>query len=146
MAGPVWGWGFETGSHALRLIASGLFDRHPQATVLLGHMGEGLPFTLDRLDDRWAILRHPKPLQHPPSYYLRTNFYVTSAGVESAVPLDAAIRALGADRVLFSVDYPFQSAASAADFLERWDAPHDTRRAVAGGNADRLLNLQVRAV
>jgi 2,3-dihydroxybenzoate decarboxylase len=142
LAGPVWGWGVETASHALRLMASGLFDRHPGATVILGHMGEGLPFTLDRIDDRWAILRHTQPVQQAPSFYLRNNFYVTSAGVESAVPLDATIRALGADRVLFSVDYPYQSAASAADFLERWEAPEDARLAVAGGNADRLLHLR----
>jgi 2,3-dihydroxybenzoate decarboxylase len=141
LAGPVWGWGFETASHALRLIAAGVFDRHPDATVLLGHMGEGLPFTLDRLDDRWAVLQHDRPLEKRPSDYIRDNVYVTTAGVESEDPLRCALSALGQDRVLFSVDYPYQSAQSATDFLMSADLDPQTRQALASRNAEKLLGL-----
>lgn len=141
LAGPVWGWGFETASHALRLIAGGVFDRHPDAQILLGHMGEGLPFTLDRLDDRWAVLQHSVPLERKPSDYIRENVYVTTAGVESAAPLHCALEALDEDRVLFSVDYPYQSADTATAFLASVELDPSVKAAVASGNAARLLNL-----
>jgi 2,3-dihydroxybenzoate decarboxylase len=143
LAGPVWGWGFETASHALRLVLGGVFDRHPSAQVVLGHMGEGLPFSLGRIDDRLGILDHGRQLAKPPSAYFRENVIVTTAGVESAVPLSATIAEVGVERVLFSIDYPYQSMTSATDFLfsVELDDPHD-RAALASGNAERLLKIQ----
>lgn len=142
LAGPVWGWGVETASHALRLVAAGVFDRHPGAVLILGHMGEGLPFALGRIDDRWRILRHDRPLAHPPSHYLRHNMYLTTAGAESDAALLCAIAAMGLDRVLFSVDYPYQSAASASAFIREAPLTEEQRTAVCSGNADRLLGLR----
>ncbi|WP_258803614.1 amidohydrolase family protein [Pseudarthrobacter sp. NS4] len=141
LAGPVWGWGFETASHALRLVAGGVFDRHPEAQILLGHMGEGLPFTLDRLDDRWAVLQHASPLARKPSDYIRENMYVTTAGVESAPPLHCALQAMGSDRVLFSVDYPYQSAETATEFLRTVEIEPSVKEALASGNAAKLLSI-----
>jgi 2,3-dihydroxybenzoate decarboxylase len=142
LGGPVWGWGVETASHALRLVAGGVFERHPGAALILGHMGEGLPFTLDRIDDRWEILRHQRPLAHPPSYYVRRNMYVTTAGAESDAALQCAIAAMGLDRVLFSADYPYQSATSAAAFIRKAPLTEAQRAAICSGNADRLLGLR----
>lgn len=141
LTGPVWGWGFETASHALRIILSGVFDRHPGATLILGHMGEGLPFTLSRLDDRYAILDTPRQLSKPLSHYILHNLYVTTAGVESAEPLHAAIAALGSDRVLFSVDYPYQIVGDATDFIVNVPLEDSVRRAVIGETAAQLLRI-----
>lgn len=141
LAGAVWGWAVETGSHALRLVAGGVFDRHPGATVVLGHMGEGLPFALERMDDRWQIFTPERPLEHLPSYYVRNNLYVTTAGSEDPAALQCAIAAMGVRRVLFSVDYPFQSAESATKFIREAALDDDQRAAICSGNADRLLGL-----
>lgn len=141
LAGPMWGWGFETASHALRIILGGVFDRHPKANLVLGHMGEGLPFTLARLDDRYSILEHSRELAAAPSDYIKRNVYVTSAGVESAEPLHAAIAALGIDRVLFSIDYPYQSIRTATDFLRAVELTPSDRAKFEGATAAQLLRL-----
>lgn len=141
LAGPVWGWGFETGSQALRLIAAGTFDRHPDARIILGHMGEGLPFTLGRLDDRWGVLQHRIELELAPSEYIKRNVFVTTAGVESNGPLLCTIDALGIDRVLFSVDYPYQSAETATAFLAAVPLTEGDKRKLAGGTAATVLKL-----
>ena len=117
--GPVWSWGVETANHALRLVFSGLFDRFPRARLILGHMGEALPFQLWRLDSRWEIAnRGEMRLSLPPSEYFRRNVFVTTSGVCSAEPLLCALAALGNEHVLFSVDYPFERSDIAAKFIE----------------------------
>ena len=83
---PMWGWGFETGSHALRLVVSGHFDRFPRSKLMLGHLGETLPFLLWRFDSRAEF--HGLKLKKPPSEYIRENIYVTTSGMCSAEPLD----------------------------------------------------------
>jgi 2,3-dihydroxybenzoate decarboxylase len=118
LAGPIWGWGVETGTHALRLVFSGLFDRFPNLKVILGHMGESLPYMLWRLDSRWAISKQMKKLNRLPSEYLKSNFYVTTSGMCSNGPLLCALEELGEDRVMFSVDYPYESSEVAAKFIE----------------------------
>ncbi|WP_319458225.1 MULTISPECIES: amidohydrolase family protein [unclassified Mycobacterium] len=141
MSAAAWGWGFETASHALRLVLSGLFDRHPTATLILGHMGEGLPFALGRLDDRWSIMRHTVELDELPSCYVRRNLFVTTAGVESHAPLACAISELGAERVLFSVDYPYQSIDTSAEFMATAPIAEHERALIFGQNAESLLAL-----
>ena len=139
--GAAWGWAFETGSHLLRLIAGGVFDRHPGATVIVGHMGEGLPFALNRLDDRWTIMQHDQPIQQPPSHYLRHNTYLTSAGAEDEAALHCAIATMGVERVLFAVDYPYQSPYTATEFIRTARLDDHDRHAICSGNADKLLHL-----
>jgi 2,3-dihydroxybenzoate decarboxylase len=140
--GPVWSWTVETGNHALRLVFSGLFDRYPKAKLLLGHMGETLPYQLWRFDSRWEISnRGQRRLQLKPSEYFKRNVWVTSAGVCSNEPLRCAIDALGADRVLFSVDYPFEKAEEAGRWIEAAPLTDEERRKVCYDNARTLLRL-----
>jgi 2,3-dihydroxybenzoate decarboxylase len=143
LIGPMWSWGTDTASHALRLVFGGVFDDFPEAKLLLGHMGEGLPYVLWRLDSRWAFHDHRgiELARGNPSAYLRHNLYVTTSGVCSAEPLRCALSALGADRVLFGTDYPFEDMATATGFLASAPISESERQAVAHGNAERLLRL-----
>lgn len=140
--GPVWSWTVETGNHALRILFGGVFDRYPGARLILGHMGETLPYQLWRFDSRWEISnRGDMTLKRKPSEYFKTNIYVTTAGVCSDAPLRCAIDAMGVDRVMFSVDYPFERAAEAGDWIEAAPLTEAERTAVCHGNARSLLGL-----
>lgn len=141
LVGPSWGWTATVGAHALRLIYGGVFDEFPGASVTLGHMGELLPFQMARLDSRYPQVPVEQRVDHLPSYYLRKNVYVTTSGVMSHAALLGAVHAVGVDRVLFSIDYPFESSSEAVGFLRSAPyAPADLAR-IAHGNADRLLGL-----
>jgi 2,3-dihydroxybenzoate decarboxylase len=111
-----WEWGFETGSHALRLVFGGLFDRFPRTKLILGHLGETLPYLLWRFDSRAKL--YGVKLAKPPSQYIKENFVVTTSGMCSAEPLTCAISALGPDRVMFAADYPFEATEEAAHFID----------------------------
>lgn len=141
--GPFWGWGVETATHALRLILAGVFDRHPDAQVILGHMGETLPFMLSRFDSRLPISYHPEPaLKRDPSYYLRHNITCTTSGVFDDVPLRCAMDALGEDNVMFSIDYPFENEKIATTWIDSAALSEEQRAKIYHGNAQRvLLNL-----
>lgn len=134
-----WEWGFETGSHALRLVFGGTFDRFPKAKLVLGHLGETLPFLLWRFDSR-AKLYNVK-LKREPSQYIRENIWVTNSGMYSAEPTDCSIAALGRDRVMFSADYPFEDSEGAGRFMDTMPMDEGLRNAVAYDNAARLLRL-----
>lgn len=136
----MWEWTVETGSHALRLIMGGTFDRFPKATLALGHLGETLPYLLWRFDSRARI--YGLPLRRKPSEYIRENIVVTLSGMFSREPLVCAIEALGKDRVLFSADYPFESAEEATAFIDTVDLPNDWRAAVCHENARRIFDLK----
>lgn len=140
--GPVWSWTVETGTHALRIIFSGVFDRFPKAKLILGHMGETLPYQLWRFDSRWQISnRGDMKLELPPSAYFKRNFWCTTAGVCSDEPLRCAIDALGADRVMFSVDYPFEKAVEAGEWFDATPLTNEERAKVGYENARKLLRL-----
>jgi len=116
-----WGYGVETGSHALRLIASGVFDKYPMLRIVLGHMGETLPFVIDRIDNRfqWETKLFGKPkIERLPSEYLKNNFVVTTSGMNYRAPLLATIAQIGADRVMFAADYPMEVQADAVQEME----------------------------
>jgi len=134
-----WEWGFETGSHALRLVFSGLFDRFPRARLALGHLGETLPFLLWRFDSRAKL--YGVKLSKKPSDYIKQNIVVMTSGMCSAEPLGCTIAALGQDRVMFAADYPFEQAAEAGEFLDHTPLAAPVREAIAFGNAVRLLGL-----
>jgi len=134
-----WEWGFETGSHALRLVFSGLFDRFPRAKVALGHLGETLPYLLWRFDSRAKL--YGIKLGKPPSQYIKENIAVTTSGMCSAEPLACALSALGADRVMFAADYPFEQAEEAGHFLDTVALPETVREDIAHNNAARILGL-----
>lgn len=140
--GPVWSWGVETANHTLRLVFAGVFERHPKAMLVLGHMGEALPFQLWRIDSRWQIAnRGTRALKQPPSHYLINNLLVTTSGAFSAEPLNCALAALGEDRVMFSADYPFENVTEAAHFMDTVPLSDSVRRKVAHENAQRWLRI-----
>lgn len=143
LVGPMWSWGTETASHFLRLVFGGVFDDFPGAKVLLGHMGEGLPYQMWRLDSRWEYHNHHgvELARGNPSEYLRHNLYITTSGVCSAAPLLCALIALGSDRILFGTDYPFEDMATATAFLGTAPVSEADRAKIAHLNAERLLHL-----
>ena len=141
LPGAIWGWMAESGGHALRLVLSGLFDRLPQLTVILGHMGEALPFMLWRIDSRYGITKPKIRLRKPPSQYIRENFVVTTAGVFDHAPLACAVAAMGDDRVMFSVDYPLEYPDQAASFIESAPLTEERRAKICWNNAARILKI-----
>ncbi|OIN78697.1 amidohydrolase family protein [Mycobacterium malmoense] len=142
--GATWSWAAEVGGHALRILFGGVFDRHPGATLILGHMGEFLPFQRSRLDSRYAtvaIEATTAPLQRPPSAYLGTNIVFTNSGVFSPAVMLGAVLEVGADAIMFSVDYPYESSYEAVDGFERTTLSAADREKIAHGNAERLLHI-----
>ncbi|SPF78479.1 amidohydrolase family protein [Pseudoprimorskyibacter insulae] len=140
--GPVWSWTVETATHALRLVFSGTFDRYPNAKLILGHLGETLPYLLWRLDSRWEISnRGEMRLNKAPSAYFRENVWMTTSGMCADAPLRCALDMAGADRVLFSVDYPFERPEEAGEWIEAAPLSDEERRMVCYDNAANLLGL-----
>jgi 2,3-dihydroxybenzoate decarboxylase len=134
-----WEWGFETGSHALRLVFGGVFDRFPQARIALGHLGETLPYLLWRFDSRAKLYR--VALKKRPSDYIRQNIVVTTSGMCSPEPLNCALAALGPDHVMFAADYPFESTQEAGQFLDEVPLAPGVREAIAFKNAASRLGF-----
>jgi len=134
-----WEWGFETGSHALRLVFGGLFDRFPRAKVVLGHLGETLPYLLWRFDSRAKL--YGVKLAKPPSQYIKENFMVTTSGMCSAEPLTCAMSALGHQRVMFAADYPFESSEEAAHFIDTVALDERVRTDICSSTAISFLKL-----
>lgn len=141
------GWGFaaETGLHAMRLIMSGAFARYPALQVILGHMGEGIPFWLQRIDNRYQLqvkIGAVSKLPRLPSEYFLENFVITTAGVTSVPALRLSIEVLGAERVLFAADYPYEDDAEAVAFIRNAPVSSRERALIAHENADRLFGLK----
>ncbi|MGW4092689.1 amidohydrolase family protein [Nocardia sp. NPDC004750] len=140
LQGPLWSWGAETSGHALRIVFGGVFDRHPRAKVILGHMGEFLPFQLARLDSRYAP-QADRTLARKPSAYFGSNILITTSGVCSPAALAGAVLAIGADAIMFAVDYPYEDTAEAVRFLEQAPISDTDRAKIGHGNAGRVLHL-----
>jgi len=136
-----WEWTFETGSHALRLVFGGVFDRFPRARLGLGHLGETLPFLLWRFDSRAGPDFYNVPLKRPPSHYIKENIVVTTSGMCSAEPLNCTIAALGSERIMFGADYPFEKAEEAGHWFDNEKLDEKTRADIACNNAERMLGL-----
>ena len=139
LVGATWSWTAETAAHALRLIFGGVFERYPKVRLLLGHMGETLPYLLWRLDARAKAFGAAGGVG--PAEVIRNNVAVTTAGMFSDPPLACALAALGDDAVLFSVDHPFEDMAAAAAWFDKAPVSDAVRDKIAAGNATRLLNL-----
>ena len=145
--GAIYGFGVETGLHALRIITAGVFDRFPKLQMVIGHMGEALPFWAYRLDymhgatvrsQRYASV---KPLQKKPSDYLRENFTITNSGVawEPAIKFSQAV--LGVDRVMYAMDYPYQYAASEVIAMDNMTMSAEDKFKFFQSNAQRVFNI-----
>lgn len=140
LLGPTWAFAVETGTHALRLITSGLFDRFPNLTVVLGHLGEFLPFALPRLEQRMSHLPHVD-LDKPATQYLRDNFYITTSGNNHTASLLGVLLEVGADRLLFAADYPFEEMQDGALWFDTVPISESDREKIGRTNAQRLLGL-----
>lgn len=144
LAGSAWGFAYETSSHAVRLILSGLFDEFPDVQVILGHMGEGLPFMLPRVQHRLDEQRDGEKgakAKRRPSYYFANNFYITTSGHFHDKPLLEGIEQIGLDRVLFSVDYPYEQMDLAGRWFDDIRLDNHTKLKVGRENANRLFSL-----
>jgi len=136
-----WEWTFETGSHALRIVFGGVFDRFPRARLALGHLGETIPFLLWRFDSRTGPDFYAVKLAKRPSQYVKENIVVATWGMCSAEPLNCTINALGYDGVMFAADYPFESVEEAGHFIDNVPLEEGVRNAICSDTAARLLKL-----
>lgn len=145
--GAVFGFAVETGLHALRLVVSGVFDRFPKLQIVLGHLGEGLPYWFFRIDfmhqrlssnNRYANV--PK-LKRKPSEYLKENFHITTSGMAWQPPLLYAISVMGIDRVLYAMDYPYQFVPEEVQVTDTLRIGDADKKKLYQSNAERLFSL-----
>ena len=136
-----WGWHVDTAVHILRLVLSGALDRHPRLQLITGHMGEGLPAMLVRFDQLMGPVE-ARHLQRPISQTIVEQVYVSTSGFVTVPPLLLLLETFGAERVLFSADYPFLPMQTSRDFLDQMPVSAADRAKIAHGNADRLLKLK----
>jgi uncharacterized protein len=138
LAGAGWGWHIETAIHIIRLILGGAFDRYPRLQVVIGHMGETLPFMLHRLDVMPAAMTK---LDRPISAYLGENLHYTFSGFNYIPTFLDLLLEVGPEQIMFSADYPFGSMAQARAFLDQLPVSAADKERIAHGNAERLLRL-----
>jgi 2,3-dihydroxybenzoate decarboxylase len=146
MGAALWGYGAEAGLAAVRLICSGVFDENPNLTIILGHLGEALPFWMWRLDNR---LLHPTHTTSPlkdklkrlPSEYIRDNFFFTTSGMLSPAAFLCTQVAVSSDRILFAVDYPHEQSQEAIQFLNAAPISERDRKKIYHLNAEKLWRL-----
>lgn len=140
MHGAMWGFAIEASTHALRLIGAGVFDQFPNLTLVLGHMGEGLPFWLYRLDTTSAAYIGTS-FSRPPSEYVRENMLITTSGMAWDPALLLSHSVLGAENIMFAVDYPFGNYATDTAWFDAIDLPEADKRLIYSGNAERIYSL-----
>lgn len=141
--GPIWGFAADTGLHALRLILAGVFDRFPRLQIALGHLGEGLPFFIDRIDTRYRVDGSPgrTRLKALPSDYLTANFHLTTSGMNWQPAVDQALVVMGPERVQFAADWPFEDAVDAANRFRAMRFAPGVHDRLAYRNAERLFQI-----
>src|SRR5215467_10113873 len=142
LMGSVWGFTAETSIHALRMMGSGLFDDYPKLRLILGHLGEGLPCNIWRIDNRISRTLGVRPkAKHPIGYYLRENFYITTSGNFRTQTLTEVMLEVGSDRILYSVDFPFEDMGIAAEWFDRAPLSEADRLKIGRSNAQQLFHL-----
>ncbi len=139
LASSGWGWHIETAVHLLRMILGGVFDRHPKLQVVIGHMGEGIPFMLPRMNRN--LTPQLTKLARPFGDYLRQNVHYTFGGFNFAPTFLNLLLEIGVDRIMFSADYPYGSMEEAKSFLQHLPVSEADRERIAHGNAERLFGL-----
>ncbi len=144
MLGPAWAFAQETAVHALRLMASGLFDKHPRLQIILGHLGEGLPYNIWRVDNCNAWVksrRHGYPAKKKIADYFQNNFYITTSGNFRTQTLIDAMLEIGSDRIMFSTDWPFENIDHAAVWFDAASISEADRLKIGRTNALKLFKL-----
>ncbi|MCZ8292105.1 MAG: amidohydrolase family protein [Hylemonella sp.] len=146
--GAIYGFGVETGLHAMRIITAGVFDRFPKLRMILGHMGEALPFWAYRLDYMHQATvkskRYPsiQPIRKRPSEYLREHFYITNSGVAWEQAIKFTQDFMGTDRVMYAMDYPYQYAPDEVNLLDAMDMSLEHKRQFFQTNAETVFKLK----
>lgn len=145
LLGPTWAFGQETAVHSLRLMASGLFDQHPNLKIVLGHMGEGLPYSMWRIDNRNGWVKEPPryPAKKKLGEYFQNNFWLTTSGNFRTQTLIDAILEIGADRILFSTDWPFENIDHAANWFDVATISEADRIKIGRTNTEKLFKLKL---
>jgi predicted TIM-barrel fold metal-dependent hydrolase len=138
-ASAAWGWHIETAVHLVRMILGGVFDRYPKLQVVIGHLGEGIPFMLPRLNKN--LPREVTKLERPLGAYLRENVHYTFGGFNFPATFLNLLLEVGVGRIMFSIDYPYGSMAEARAFLQQLPVSEADRERIAHGNAEQLLGL-----
>jgi gamma-resorcylate decarboxylase len=143
LLGPSWAFAQETAVHALRLMGSGLFDKYPRLAIILGHMGEGLPYSMWRVDhcNGWVQKPNRYPARRKIADYFAENFYLTTSGNFRTQTLIDALLEIGADRILFSTDYPFEDVGQAATWFDAASISEADRLKIGRTNARKLFKL-----
>lgn len=145
MDSAMWGYGVETGTHAVRMMTSGLFDKFPKLKICIGHMGEAIPFWIWRINFMNSRAqeggRSPKTSLTMAEYFQR-NFVITTSGVEDHLALDYSIKKIGADNVLWAIDYPYQPMKPAVNFITSAPLDDATKAKVAHKNAERIFHIK----
>ena len=140
-----WGYGVETGTHIMRLIAAGVFDQFPTLKIVIGHMGESIPFTLERIDNRylWELRAAglKSTIKRLPGDYFRDNIIVTTSGMNYRLPLMMTIELLGADNLLFAGDWPFEVVRDSVDVVDALPLSEDDKEKLYHRNAKRVFKL-----
>lgn len=137
----VWGYGMEVGTHAVRLMMSGTLDRFDKLKIVLGHMGEAVPFWLWRLDFMGAPGRGRSPNKLKASEYFQRNFAITTSGVEDPIALKYCIDKIGLDRIMWAIDYPYQPTAPAVAWIDAAPLTDAEREKICHGNAERIFHI-----
>lgn len=141
--GAPWAFGVETATHALRLMCSGLFDEHPNLKIILGHLGEALPFTIWRSQNHLNKRRRGMPAQKPLPQYFSENFWVTTSGQFTLPPLVCTMMQMGSDRIMFATDYPFEEIPDACVWFDGLQIAENDKKKIARDNAIKLFKLDV---
>jgi predicted TIM-barrel fold metal-dependent hydrolase len=141
MHGALWGYAIETGTHAVRIMMSGVLDRFPNLKLVIGHMGEMIPLHLWRLDFMSASYRARAHLKLTPSEYFKRNFLITTSGVEDPQALRYCIEKLGADNIMWAIDYPYQDSGPATRFMNDAPIADADKEKIFHANAERVFHL-----
>lgn len=147
LEGALYGFAAETGLHAIRMVMGGVFERFPELQIVLGHMGESLPFFLFRYDNVVRFLNANAPglvtLERPPSEYIKSNIHITTSGMFWDRLLQFGIDTMGIDRLIFAIDYPYESSQIACDWLRAAPISDEEKAAIFSGNARKLFRITV---
>jgi 2,3-dihydroxybenzoate decarboxylase len=141
LARPGWGFGVDTSIHFLRILFSGVFDAYPKLQFIMGHLGEGLPFAMHRMNDHTHLVAKKRGLAKSPLEYIRDHLHVATSGNWYEPAFLCTLMAMGADRILWAVDWPYEANSTGMAFWNKLSLSDADREKIAHGNAERLLRL-----